>query len=123
MSGFFPHNLHIREKIQLALRGQKIKCLPQLLLLRVHVHQQTPGAGERMLHTWATAPREAVYSPQSPVSVWQMLRGWGSDQILASPVPVLLEELKFLCLWADNISGPRAGGYKVIFLLLQREAK
>lgn len=25
---------------------------------------------------------------------------------------VLLEELKFLCLWADNISGPRARGYK-----------
>ncbi|RMC15241.1 hypothetical protein DUI87_07426 [Hirundo rustica rustica] len=56
-------------------------------------------------------PVALVFSQAAQISL-TTLRGQGSDQVLASPIPMLLEELKFICLWADNISGPRARGYK-----------
>lgn len=61
-----PHFAH--EIIQLAMRGQKTKCLPQLPLLWVRVHQQTPRDNERRLHTWTAAPGEAAHSTQSSMS-------------------------------------------------------
>lgn len=111
MSGLFPHNLHIHEKTQFAAREQKMKCLPQLLVLGVHVHQQTPRAEERTLHALGEDALEMQRIRLKALCL-QMPQGLGSDQIPASPTAVLLEELKFLCLWADNISGPRASGYK-----------